>query len=687
MRRYLGAEGLLFWMGVTDMVDTRVADIKEAKAGAAGPARPRQARTEAEETHPRDRRSRAWRTVADVWPGTVQSEECWLAINQTPWPIWVECEDGRIFTLGPLEKRRVNHKPRQESLQRLIDRRQVVVRKCQADSKASTQLTAAVRLVVVLLVAWLSWIVVEWSRSWLIVGGALGLVALIMLFLLVTKPSRFADLRRARQWTWQGITMLTVLVIAVVAPALALGVGVRDFSLLGSFSTESTTRLEVVGRHMQLTLIAVAAMLPALLYFQFDAERLSTQRDRWMHTIFRIDPSLATISDVEAKYGKQLEEAYGPDGDGRGRLTRGRRSPLIVATVTLTFGWLLILLGSASSRGVASGDLNFRDLLTPEPSVITFAFLGAYFFGLNLVYDGYIRGDLRPKTYHQITTRVLLVVIIAWLIVVSFPLTASGEGPIPEQVLYGIAFVAGITPRPVLQWMMERLRIPRLGRDDVTHADRLRSLDGIDLYERTKLADEGIRTIQALAHSDLTDLFFKTRIASARLIDWLDQAVLQLYLAHPDEPSAAEPDDQQGKQWPGLAAALPWRKSSDPVGPIEALRALGIRTATDLLDALKCEESKKVVTEHLKRESCRWADETVDGRLDLLQRSLQNSEWTGRVRYWRRSSQTAVEPSKRRWIDGDGNLRCGDPRFAPVEGDLPTVLRTEAAKSQTRLVG
>jgi hypothetical protein len=628
--------------------------------------------------------------VAGVWPGKVESEECWLAINQTPWPIWAECDEGRIFTLGPLERRRLNRAPPRDFLQRLIDRRQLVVRTCEAAPRAPAELTAAVRLIVVVVVVWLGWILVGWSRSWMLVGAAMGLAALIVLFLLATQPNRLGDVRRARQWTWQGLTMLTVLVVAIVAPALSLGVRVADFGVLGEAATDPGARLDITGRHMQLTLIAVAAMLPALLFFQFDAERLSTQRDRWLHTIFRIDPSLATISDVEAKYGKQLEEAYGTEGDGRGRLTRGRRSPLIVATVTLTFGWLLILLGSSASLGAGSGDeLRFRDLLTPEPSVITFAFLGAYFFGLNLVYDGYVRGDLRPKTYHQITTRVLFVVIIAWLIDVSFATGRGDYGPVPEQVLYGMAFVAGITPRPVLHWVTERLPLHVSGREELTQADQLRSLDGIDLYERTRLADEGIRTIQALAHSDLTDLFFKTRIASARLIDWLDQAVLQLYLAYPDEPVHHRPDDQPSAWRSTVGRLLPSRSSSGGVGAVETLRSLGIRTATDLLDALKCEETKKVVTQHLKRESCRWADETVDGRLDLLQRALQNSEWTGRVHYWRRSSQTAVEPRKRRWIDRDGNLRRGDPRFAPVAPRLPAAraLRAEAARPQTRLVG
>ena len=33
--------------------------------------------------------------------------------------------------------------------------------------------------------------------------------------------------------------------------------------------------------------------------------------DRWLHAIFRLDPSLETVADVDAKYGRRVEEYYG----------------------------------------------------------------------------------------------------------------------------------------------------------------------------------------------------------------------------------------------------------------------------------------------------------------------------------------------------------------------------------------
>src|SRR3712207_6014098 len=167
---------------------------------------------------------------------------------------------------------------------------------------------------------------------------------------------------------------------------------------------------------MQLTFISVATLMPALMYFQFDAERLGTLRHRWIQNVFRLDPTAFTVYDVKAKYDRQLEEAYGLD-DGHGRLTRGRRSPIIVTTLILAFGWLLIMLRAGDEIRIGPGDsLSFVSLLSPDQSMVTFAFLGAYFFALHLVWQGFVRSDLRPKTYTTIAVRVLVVVVLAWLI-------------------------------------------------------------------------------------------------------------------------------------------------------------------------------------------------------------------------------------------------------------------------------
>ena len=58
----------------------------------------------------------------------------------------------------------------------------------------------------------------------------------------------------------------------------------------------------------------------------------------------------------------------------------------------------------------------------------------------------------------------------------------------------------------------------------------LTSLEGIDLYDRTRLDEEGVNNVEGLAHSDIVDLMSSTRISAAQLVDWTDQAILYLHV-------------------------------------------------------------------------------------------------------------------------------------------------------------
>ena len=167
--------------------------------------------------------------------------------------------------------------------------------------------------------------------------------------------------------------MVLVVAVGVLLPAGALYLATDLHDVVSvwpnGFAVDTSRPLVLIGRLMQLTFIAVATLLPALMYFQFDAERLGTLRDRWMQNVFRLDPTVTTSCDVTAKYGRQLEEAYGSPDDGRGRLTRGRRSPIICTTLILAFGWLLILLKAGDQIEVArtgAGHL-VRLAARPEP--------------------------------------------------------------------------------------------------------------------------------------------------------------------------------------------------------------------------------------------------------------------------------------------------------------------------------
>jgi hypothetical protein len=198
---------------------------------------------------------------------------------------------------------------------------------------------------------------------------------------------------------------------------------------------------------------------------------------------------------------------------------------------------------------------SFFQVLAPDPSAAGMAFLGAYFFGVYLVLRSYFAGDLRSKIYNQITARLVTVVVVAYLInAIFFGNTDQ------QEMIWALAFLAGVVPTTALQRLFDFLGgIVESVAGEVFSPDRpLEHIDGIDIYDSSRLETEGIPDVAALATSDLASVMLQTRLPIGRVIDWADQAALMVVVGTP------------GSQL-------------DP--RISNLRARGIRTGTDMLAA------------------------------------------------------------------------------------------------------
>jgi hypothetical protein len=148
----------------------------------------------------------------------------------------------------------------------------------------------------------------------------------------------------------QAVILAVVLVIGAVMPAVAifLASDAKGFLFLeGGLAVKDGLESRLVGRLIQVTYVAVLSLFPALMYFQFDRQRVGTLRDRWVRAIFRIDPQMKTLADVDARYGDQLAEASSYSTDS-GRFLDGRHSPIIVATILISLGWTLMVLPTES---------------------------------------------------------------------------------------------------------------------------------------------------------------------------------------------------------------------------------------------------------------------------------------------------------------------------------------------------
>lgn len=467
----------------------------------------------------------------------------------------------------------------------------------------------------------------------------------------------------------------------------------------------------LVGHVAQWILVSVAALTPAAMYFQFDRQRLASIQRRWVQEVFRLDPTVRTVRDIEAKYGSQIESSFGRLGADSGlRLRSGRRSPVIVATLLTAVGWFLVisatevpslirapardlgpaapgqglteLVWPAANGGAGRGPFPVSTFFRPDLSLVGYAFMGAYVFTLLHVIRGYRRRDLHPKTYNTVVVRILTAYVLALVVSVVY------DGPAAEVLLFFVGFM----PQSALVWLREHLSAVTgpLRRIPLQEPAPLTDLEGIDLYDRTRLAEEGINNVEALAHADIVELMSSTRISAAQLVDWTDQAILYLRVG-----GDAEFRSRRRHRTRRVRNEAAWAEARS--GPPEVfrnldhLRAHGIRTATDLLQAY--DQALRRGTERAVSDSRDEDDRTVRRRtaayraaevgalreaLDLpgaphrggvytiqtIIDTLPDEEWFVQVRNWRDTEFGAIDA----WyhhLDGSGWELAPTPELPP----------------------
>lgn len=373
--------------------------------------------------------------------------------------------------------------------------------------------------------------------------------------------------RNASRWIGEKLSQFTVFLIgfgAALAAALVANGGLEGARL--------TTDQQVLFRiGLQTLFLGLAITFPAFLYYAFDRQRAAALRTRFLSDAFRLDDRLNTVGEIEAKYGARMKDAFGDAGsvlasDDRVRSGR-RRSPVVVATLVLS----LALVVAFVDVGTEQRDGPLLALFTPTSAILPFAFLGAYLFAVLTAMRSYLRGDLLPKAYSQMAARMLVVVTLAAVLgALSLAIAPDGAGTSYSPWLLALAFFAGLVPNTVLQFLFESTRrvFKLRGGSRGFDPQPLTMLQGIDLYDRARLEQEGVTTLAGLVYADLMDLMIQTRIPTARLVDWLDQAVLQVHVA--------EDGDDGTDQDVEVSARARWAT---------ALRAHGFRTASDLLTA------------------------------------------------------------------------------------------------------
>jgi hypothetical protein len=318
-------------------------------------------------------------------------------------------------------------------------------------------------------------------------------------------------------------------------------------------------------------------------------------------------------------------------------------------------------------------------LFEPQRSPVVFAFLGAYIFTLNAVLRSYVRSDLRPKSYTQITIRILVAVVFAWVLeslFLSTPQPTTGE-----DALLVLAFIVGLLPDTLLVRLQELARsFAKTARKTLTLVERypLTDLEGIDIYDRARLLDEGVSNIEGLAHHDLPSLMMYTRIPAGRLVYWTDQAILFLHVAATSE----EGDSAENR--------------------LAKLRAYGIQTATDLESARNAAESRAEAgatgspngdraQSELESFLSILDDELEDDRqppprVQVILDAIADEQWMRNLRYWHRGDFDDAPKTLRLERDRVVEVSAESTELEPSEPpeDLPSARDTDGRRTRAR---
>lgn len=467
----------------------------------------------------------------------------------------------------------------------------------------------------------------NFSIWWLYPGIAV-LIALFTLFILFFKS------KKGEFFTNFLVQAINLLILLILGPiGMPIMVMVFFGGILEFFSTPNITNLNapLLARFIEVILIIVLSIIPGLLYFQFERKKMGVLRTRFIRNIMLLNPKVHTCDDAEILYGKMVDEVSERRGASKKQFaifSSGR--PILLTTLLITLGWIISMWPVGQIVAIEKFDL--ASFLIPHSTAVNFAFFGAYFFGLNLIFRRYARGDLTPKAYSHIIVRILNAIIIVWVLEATFVMLSGSGKEEGNIILLILAFGIGIVPETGTALLKDLLKTKKFAGwfPSLSVSHPISDLEGISLYDKARLVEEGVESVETLAHHNIIELMLRLGIPISRLVDLFDQAILYLHTT-------------------GLIKKV--TNSTDKVKRgIDVLRENGIRTATDLLlviDKLDSSiENPKNSTKEKEVEKKHSFFQLIDPpgdpmtptRMEIVLEAIKDDEWLGFIKNWRNQS-------------------------------------------------
>jgi hypothetical protein len=322
-------------------------------------------------------------------------------------------------------------------------------------------------------------------------------------------------------------------------------------------------------------LVLLLALLPGFLYLRFIRFRLDPLCDEYVYNLHRLGvdetrylpepvrasaawiqwnetggpgyrsspPSIYALK-FESQYGRWPISDHDEHQDGLGRLMS-----VYLCLATLVVGWAFVVWTAPVA-----------DTLPRLVDALRFGFLGAYFFLLSLLIRRYFQSDLRPGAYLAGVVRIVTVLVLVAGVDQVFAFSdVPADQPYPPE--NAVAFLVGVFPTVGVQLIRRAVgKITGRFRGGLEPPFPLSQLDGMDIWSESRLTEIGIEDVQHLATANLVDVILGARIPTQRIVDWVDQALLL------------------------LRTGLPRIDNLGTRTTYGSLRAIGVRTSTDLLE-------------------------------------------------------------------------------------------------------
>jgi hypothetical protein len=158
--------------------------------------------------------------------------------------------------------------------------------------------------------------------------------------------------------------------------------------------------------------------------------------------------------------------------------------------------------------------------------------LGAYVYSSMLIYRRYMAYDLTPMVYIFAATRFMLAFTVGSIVGLGLG-TASRYTVTPSDLnlssISVIVFFIGFFPDQGLDWIVAFSKRALGQRGKLSNEQRLGRIEGLSIWQQSRLQQEGIDNVQNLATTNVSHLVIGTPFTVGQIVDWVDQATLLLY--------------------------------------------------------------------------------------------------------------------------------------------------------------